>query len=68
MIFYSKKLYTFIGFAVCGGRGIISGDFWGLATIFHLAYYSKNKKDDVSWFLISKKFDTFAHFGGILGE
>ena len=40
----------------------------GLATIFYLAYNSKNKKDDFSWFSISKKLYTFAHFGGILGE
>ena len=53
---------------VFGGRGIISGDFWGLDTIFHLAYNLKNKKDDFSRCLISKKLYTFVHFGGILGE
>ena len=63
-----KKLCTFIWFAVFGGRGIIRGDFWARATISHLAYNSENKKDDFSWFLISKKLYTFTHFFGILEE
>ena len=33
---------------ILGGRGVISGHFLGLVTIFHLAYNSKNKKDDFS--------------------
>ena len=49
------------------GHGIIRGDFWGLATISHLAYNSKNKMFFL-WFLISKKLYTFAHFCGIIGE
>ena len=66
--FIPKNLYTFIWFAVSGGRGIIRDDFWGLTTISHPAYNSKNKKDDFSWFLVSKKLYTFAHFCGILEE
>ena len=62
MIFIPKKLYTFIWFAVFDSRGIIRGDFWGLATISDLAYNSKNKKYDFSWFVISKKLYTFTHF------
>ena len=51
---------------ILDGRGVINGNFLGLATIFHLAYNSKNKKDDFSWSLISNKLYTFSHFGGIL--
>ena len=65
--FLFQKRYILL-FAVFGSRSIIRGDFWGLAMISHLAYNSKNKKDDFSWFLISKKLYNFAHFCSILGE
>ena len=61
-------MYTFIWYVVFGGRDIIKGDFWEWATISHLAYNSKDRKDNFSSLLISKKLYTFAHFCGILGE
>ena len=51
-----------------GGRGIIKGDFSGLATISHLSYNSKNKKHDFSWFRIAKKLYTFTLFAVFQGN